>query len=89
MLDLMGPGYILEHCYEAYRQEQRETQYRAYVTEGIRMMSETIANINGGSYLNVRWLDMIDTANAEKADQRDGKEIAMERLEQFGITVSD
>jgi len=84
----MGPGYILDHCYEAYRQEQRETQYRAYIAEGVRMVTENTANFGGGHYLDKRWVDLIDLANIEKADQRDGKEIAKERLDRFGITIT-
>lgn len=53
------------------------------------MVTENTANFGGGHYLDKRWVDLIDLANIEKTDQRDGKEIAKERLDRFGITVTE
>ena len=84
----MGPRYILDHCIEAYRQEQEEKQFRAYITDGIMAATENTAMFAGGKYLQMRWADMVDT-NDEPEDDRDGLTIATEFLEHAGITVID
>lgn len=62
----------------------RDKAYRAYMSEGLRMISETTAKRFGGAYLNVK-LDGI--INPEPKDERTGEEIAMELFDRMGIQI--
>lgn len=76
---------MLDHCIEAHRREIENRQYRAYITDGVKLAVENSARVAGGSVLTKRWYDLVyaDTVN----DTRSGMEIARERLERFGITI--
>lgn len=58
--------------------------YRAYMSEGLRMISETTAKRYGGSYLAVK-LD--DIMHPKPKDERTGEEIAAELFSRMGIKV--
>lgn len=63
MLELMGRGYVIEHCIAAYRKNAVEKSYRAYVTDALRLQGE-------GKYPAARWLDIIDTTPHPPEDKR-------------------
>ena len=88
LLDLMGPRYLLDHCVDAFRREQEEKQYRAYITDGIKAVTKNTANFAGGDILTMRWYDIFtDALNPQPEDNRTGEEIAIDMLERNGITV--
>ena len=48
--EMLGSGYIIEHCVSAFNKLQEEKIYRIYVTD-------TLKSLSGA---NVRWYDLID-----------------------------
>ena len=85
----MGARYILDHCLGAYMQELEEKQYRVYVTDGLKAVAENTAKFAGGTYLSRRWIEYIDADQEHDPDEgRDGVEVAQERLERMGITIT-
>ncbi len=55
-----------------YKKHQRELAYRFYVTDTLRSISENTAKYGGGSYVRVRFADII---NPTPEDNRSSEEI--------------
>lgn len=55
-----------------------------YVTDALRMISESAAKFGGGPYLKVRWADL---AEPKKQDNRTGEEIAADVIRRAGLVV--
>lgn len=71
LVDMLGSGYVMEHCVSAFSDEVKDKIYRTYITDGIMNISESIAQAFGGRYLTQRYVDIIDTSDndEETADE--------------------
>ena len=78
----MGSGYVIDHCVVAFNDYCRQKAYQVYVTDGIRCMSESLANFAGGSYLENRFADIFDR---DIDDERTGDEVALDIIERAGL----
>lgn len=67
---------IGEHC--------KEKVFREYVADGVHMISENTAKFSGGSYLSVRYDDII---HPKPRDTRTGEEIAADIIKRAGLKV--
>lgn len=54
------------------RAHRSDLAYRVYVTDTLRVISENTARLGGGSYMRMRYADML---SPEKEDTRDAGEI--------------
>lgn len=61
-MELLGSGYIIDHCVAAFNQKEIEKAYRVYVTDALKVLSG----------IEVRWYDLIDT---KPVDDRTFREI--------------
>jgi hypothetical protein len=80
----MGSGYVIEHCVSAFPDYCQEQAYRAYIADGVKCMSESIAMHFGGSYLQERYMDMISVAPIQ---EKSGDEIALDIIRRAGLKV--
>lgn len=67
-----------------FNQHQRDLAYRIYVTDGIRIISESAAKQCGGPFMGKRFYDMI---KPKKVDNRSGEEIAADVFRRMGVDV--
>ena len=81
---MYGRGYVIDHVLALLRHEAKETQYRAYVTDVLRLIGENVSKIAGGSYVAVRWADLL-TKKVE--DERSGDEIAEDVIRRIGLKL--
>ena len=58
--------------------------YRFYIADGLRILTENTARISGGSYLTLRYAEII---NPSLQDNRTGAEIAADVIKRAGIEV--
>ena len=80
----MGSGYVIEHCVSAFSDMCEEKAFRSYIADGIKCISEAIANTYGGSYLQERYADLVSISRTE---EKTGDEIALEVIEKAGLKV--
>ena len=80
----MGSGYVIEHCVSAFSDMCEEKAFRSYIADGIKCISEAIANQFGGSYLQERYADIITVSRVE---EKTGDEIALEVIKKAGLKV--
>lgn len=62
---------MIEHCISAFSLTQKELAYRIYITDALKVLSENTSRQFGGSCLNSRWYDIINT----KEEKRSSDEI--------------
>lgn len=62
LLDLLGSGYVIDHCVSAFLKEQREELYQIYVTDSLKAIG----------HLNRRFADYF---NKPKKEERTAEEI--------------
>ena len=74
----------MRYAIARYNQHQRDLAYRIYVTECLRMISENVASCGGGSYMAVKYDDVV---NQKQVDNRTGEEIAADIINRAGIEV--
>ena len=79
MLNLMGRNYVIDYVISEYQDYVEEKIYKAYVTDLIKSIAESI-----GVEVNDRYADLID--NTPK-DTRTGDEIALDVIKRAGLKV--
>jgi hypothetical protein len=62
---MMGIGYVIEHYIAFFKKEQQEKAYQVYVTDALRIITENTAKANGGTYLQARYVEMIEPKEEE------------------------
>ena len=65
-------------------QQAKDTAYRVYVTDCLKLIAENTANISRGQYMESRYYDIIHPA---KVDTRTGDEIVEDVIKRAGLVV--
>ena len=65
-------------------QQAKDTAYRVYVTDCLKLIAENTANISRGQYMKSRYYDIIRSA---KVDTRTGDEIVEDVIKRAGLVV--
>ena len=79
MLDLLGSGYVIEHCVAAFLQRKKQEVFENYVSDSLYYIGQAV-----GVKLSKR---LHEIRNPEPVDERSPKEIMEERIKKYGITV--
>lgn len=80
----MGSGYVIEHCVSAFSEMNKEKAFRIYMSDAIMCISETVANISGGSYMEKRYVDIIEPQEEIECDP---DEIALDIIQRAGLRI--
>ncbi len=82
LLELYGRGYVIDHCIAAFsrknKTEAKETIYRAYVTDALKVVAENTSHyllpgkgaVDYGSAMTKRWIEL---ANPELLNSKPKK----------------
>ena len=73
-----------DFCISLFQKEQEDKAVKIYYAECLRIISENMAKMGGGSYITVKLADIIDS---KPVDNRTGEEIAADIIKQAGIEV--
>ena len=65
-------------------QQAKDTAYRVYVTDCLKLIAENTANISRGQYMKSRYYDIVHQA---KVDARTGDEIVEDIIKRAGLVV--
>lgn len=85
----------MDHCISVFLHEAKEKidelKYRVYVTDCLRMLTETTARcvMSGSnvSYIGVRYADTLDKFRPKKESEKTGDEIALEIIKKAGLSL--
>ena len=81
----MGAEYLIDYCIESVTEYNKREIFRVYVTDALMYMGESVANAFKGSYMGVRYVDLLD---AHTDEEKTGDEIALEVIERAGLKVN-
>lgn len=81
---MFGWGYVKDFCISLFQKEQEDKAVKIYYAECLRIISENMAKMGGGSYITVKLADIIDP---KPVDNRTSEEIAADIIKQAGIEV--
>ena len=57
---MFGWGYAKDLCISLFQKEQEEKAVKIYYAECLRIMTENIAKMGGGSYIEAKLQDILD-----------------------------
>ena len=72
MLDLIGRGYVIDHCVSTLIVLNKEEIYRNYVTQALKAISVNTSKEYGGEYMKTDFYSII---NPPKEEKRTAEEI--------------
>lgn len=85
LLDLMGSGYVVDHCISALSLNAENLKYQLYITDCLKNINEIMAKRYGGSYVSVRYSELIGNNKQDKDEEKTGDEIAIDIMMRAGL----
>lgn len=86
LLELIGKGYVIEHCVSLFNRRRKEQIYRNYVTDTLKIINDNLTKIYGGQYMKTRYADMVEP---KSQDTRTGDEIARDIIRRAGLKLRE
>jgi hypothetical protein len=81
---LFGSEYVIEHCVLAFDKAIKQKLYQEYMSDGLKLLSESVATAFGGSYLKKRFADIIEGVTEEEISADD---IVIDIIERAGLSL--
>ena len=73
MLEIVGKGYVMEHCISFFRKRQEEKLFKNYVADAMRIITYNTSK-KGSGVIEQRYSDILESLYAKK-ETRTEKEI--------------
>ncbi len=86
LLELIGKGYIVDHCVSLFNNKAKERLYQTYITDTLKCLNDNLAKVIGGSSIKARYYDLLE-AGSKKESEKTGDEIAIEIIKKAGLKV--
>ena len=83
LIDLIGKGYIVDHCIALYNRRMEERSYRVYVTDLLMGIYNRFTP-SGTEPLTIRYADCLEYVKPKKKEKT-GDEIAAEIIAKFNL----
>lgn len=68
-VDMMGSGYVMDHCISAFKQRQEEKLLRVYITDTLKAIAENTRRLAGGYSITNRFYDLAYTKRTKVSDE--------------------
>ena len=77
MLDLLGSGYVIEHCVSAFLEKQEEKAYKIYMSDCLYSIVNMYAVSHGGTDMPVqkRFVEIIDVMEKKPKKEETAEDI--------------
>lgn len=86
MLDLIGKGYIVDHCVSLFENRAKERLFQIYITDTLKCLNDNVAKVFGGATLKMRYYDLLESGKKTESEKT-GDEIALEIIRKAGLKV--
>lgn len=86
LLDLMGSGYVIEHCITAFSISQQRKLFYQYTTDAIKNINEILAKTYSGAYMTRRYAEYFPDERPE-GKEMSGDAIAADIINRAGLKV--
>lgn len=84
LLNLVGKGYVIDHCVSLFNKKMKEMQYKVYLTDALKLINDNLVKLVGGDVMRERYYDAI---KEDKGPQKTGDEIARDVIKRAGLKV--
>ena len=84
LLELVGKGYVIDHCISLFNRRAKEEAYRTYIADTLKALNDNFAKKFGGTYYQTRYIDAVTPA---KEPEKSGDEIARDIIKRAGLKV--
>ncbi len=74
---------MVDYCVSRYKHKQEEKQYRAYITDALMYLNNSVAHKFGGTMITRRYVDL-----NKPEDKRTGDDIAVDVMKRAGLTFA-
>jgi hypothetical protein len=71
---------VRDTCISLFNKEQEEKAYKIYVADCLRLITENTAASVGGSYITMRWADVINPQPQKEQKEGEAKERIISKL---------
>lgn len=68
MLELLGSGYVIEHCMSAFSERKETDRYREYVSECLRLILENTAKLAQGRYVSKKYSEFVKNESIKETE---------------------
>lgn len=68
-VDVLGSGYVMDHCISAFQKEQEEKAFKIYLSDAIMAIADNTARYVGGSKMASRFFDIINIKKQPKQEE--------------------
>lgn len=86
LLNLFGSHYVIDHCIVALNQSRKVDAFRSYIADGVKNINEILARYHGGSYMSIRYDEMIGT-DKKASEPENGDEIVRQVFRKAGLKM--
>lgn len=83
-MEIFGNRYVIEHCISLFRKKQEKKILKVYITDGLKVITETLQGVYGGAALSTRYLDIIDPPPVDDRTADDIIENIKNKLQALG-----
>lgn len=72
LLEVLGRGYVVDHCIASLNKQRKEQKFRVYLTDVVKMIAENTAKMAQGTMPVRRYADIMmeDTYGYKKAEKK-------------------
>lgn len=74
----------MRYAAASWAEKNERDAYKAYISEALRMISESTAKYAGGLYMSMKWLDVINPPKTETRTQEQVVQHIMNLLKEVG-----
>lgn len=68
-VDVLGSGYVMDHCISAFQKEQEEKAFKIYLSDAVMAIAENTMRFAGGSKMSSRFFDIINVKKQAKQEE--------------------
>ena len=84
LLNLIGKGYVIDHCISLFNKQAREEAFRSYIADTLKTINDNFTKRFGGASYKLRYIELV---TAEKEPEKSGDEIARDIIKRAGLKV--
>ena len=75
---------MIDHCISVLSNKRKHDILVAYLTNAIKNINEIMANVYGGNYMSVRYMDIIDDTPQDTRTGEEIKNYMMDKINSIG-----
>lgn len=87
LLDIIGSGYVIEHCVSTFLELKSIKIYQNYIADCLNNINEILAKTYSGKYVTARYSELINSTS--KTSEKSGDEIALDIVKRAGLKFAE